>query len=184
MMIAATSFTLVGSLFADNVASERGGAIFADAPAAWTEPVCPCPPADPIGQIDFVVMTRNRAPHGAGVWTAFAGLAIGNSILFDNLGAAIEASVADGVPAGGDQDPPPPMMVPDLTYSDVYPAAFAGMTDPSGTDGNLDLDPGFVDPLAGDFHLRPDSPCIDTGSPSLIDLDGSRADMGLFGGGL
>jgi hypothetical protein len=30
--------------------------------------------------------------------------------------------------------------------------------------GNIDADPGFADAAAGDFRLRPDSPCIDTGT--------------------
>ncbi|MCA9416205.1 MAG: hypothetical protein KC917_08040, partial [Candidatus Omnitrophica bacterium] len=33
----------------------------------------------------------------------------------------------------------------------------------SGGTGNIDLDPRFVDPENGDFHLRHDSPCIDSG---------------------
>ena len=45
--------------------------------------------------------------------------------------------------------------------------------------GNFDLDPLFRDALNGDFHLLPDSPCIDAGSPSSpFDFDESRADVG------
>ena len=40
-------------------------------------------------------------------------------------------------------------------------------------------DPLFLDTTAHDYHLRPGSPCIDTGDPaSPIDPDGSRVDMG------
>jgi hypothetical protein len=62
--------------------------------------------------------------------------------------------------------------------------------------GNLDVDPRFVDPARADFHLRHDSPLIDMGDdivwPGESDLDeelrlvngdgvgGSRADLGAF----
>ncbi len=55
-------------------------------------------------------------------------------------------------------------------------------------EGNIDADPLFADPNAGDFSLTwanyPDddetkSPCIDSGHPEIeADPDGSRADMG------
>jgi len=45
--------------------------------------------------------------------------------------------------------------------------------------GNIMADPLFLDTTAHDYHLRPGSPCIDTGDPaSPIDPDGSRVDMG------
>lgn len=42
-----------------------------------------------------------------------------------------------------------------VTHSDVQ-GGYAGT-------GNLDVDPGFVDPAAGDFRLRADSPLVDAG---------------------
>ena len=65
-------------------------------------------------------------------------------------------------------------------------------------EGNIDVDPLFRDPENGDFHLMStacgdpnDSPCIDAGSPAIIDslLDCSwglgtiLSDMGAYGGG-
>jgi hypothetical protein len=46
----------------------------------------------------------------------------------------------------------------------------------------VDEDCAFVDPLAGDFRLTDDSPCRDAGDPDATDPDGSRADIGAFGG--
>lgn len=44
--------------------------------------------------------------------------------------------------------------------------------------GNIDLDPLFVDPSLGDYHLQPGSPCVDAGLPGTSDPDGSPADLG------
>jgi hypothetical protein len=40
----------------------------------------------------------------------------------------------------------------------------------------------YVDPEAGDLHLQYGSPCIDAGHPDIFDVDGSRSDIGAFGG--
>jgi len=58
-------------------------------------------------------------------------------------------------------------------------------------EGNIALDPLFVDPENGHFKLRPDSPCIDAGTVSIyarssVDLNGrprlqgKAIDMGAF----
>jgi len=48
--------------------------------------------------------------------------------------------------------------------------------------GNISSDPMFVDPSKGNYCLLPGSPCIDRGDPALRDSDGSRSDMGAYGG--
>ncbi len=48
--------------------------------------------------------------------------------------------------------------------------------------GNVYADPMFVDPDNGDLRLQKGSPCIDTGAPWILDLDGTRSDIGAFGG--
>ncbi len=75
---------------------------------------------------------------------------------------------------------------PIITYSCVT-GGFAG-------EGNIDADPLFVAPTAGDgtgyngltasWWLQEGSPCIDTGNPDAIynDIDGTRNDMGAYGG--
>ncbi len=62
-----------------------------------------------------------------------------------------------------------------LTYSIVqggYP----------GT-GNLTSDPLFVNAAAGNFQLQANSPAKNSGDPTTFNADGSRADMGAYGGG-
>jgi hypothetical protein len=48
----------------------------------------------------------------------------------------------------------------------------------------INTDPLFVNPAIGNYTLRADSPCRDTGptDPQYNDLDGSRNDMGMYGG--
>ncbi len=61
----------------------------------------------------------------------------------------------------------------DIQYSDIQDGW-------DGT-GNIDTAPLFVDPENGDYHLQPDSPCIDAGDPdSPVDPDGTIADMGAW----
>ncbi len=47
---------------------------------------------------------------------------------------------------------------------------------------NLTVDPMFADPLNGDLRLQAGSPCVDAGAPWILDVDGSRSDIGAFGG--
>jgi hypothetical protein len=53
---------------------------------------------------------------------------------------------------------------PAFTCNDVFGndgVAWVGVTDPTGQDGNLAVDPLFCDLPAGDLSLRDDSPCLD-----------------------
>ena len=71
-----------------------------------------------------------------------------------------------------------------VTYGNVYDndEDFHSMTDPTGTSGNVSVDPDFEDAANGDFHLASTSSLIDAGDPSILDVDGSRSDMGAYGG--
>ena len=78
----------------------------------------------------------------------------------------------------------------DLRYSDAWgntPVDYGDMDDPTGTNGNLSVDPVLLDvtsfrPMSWDHHLSATSPLIDAGDPVLFDPDGSRGDMGAYGG--
>ncbi|TSA25231.1 hypothetical protein D4R71_05670 [bacterium] len=54
----------------------------------------------------------------------------------------------------------------------------------SGGIGTMELNPLFKDSENGNFHLQAGSPCIDAGNPDpkYNDPDGSRNDMGAYGG--
>lgn len=71
--------------------------------------------------------------------------------------------------------------ISNASYSVIYTDTY-GWDEPGA--GNINIDPGFRDPNGDDFHLEPDSPCIDVGDPDpqYNDIDGSRNDMGAYGG--
>jgi len=53
-----------------------------------------------------------------------------------------------------------------------------------GKDGNVELDPRFVDAASGDYHLQAGSPAIDHGCEHGMEPDGTPHDVGAYGGPL
>ena len=70
---------------------------------------------------------------------------------------------------------------PLIQYNNVWNVdqKYKGFT-PDST--NLSVDPMMVNEGNSDFHLQMFSPLIDKGDPNILDKDGSRSDIGLFGG--
>lgn len=71
-----------------------------------------------------------------------------------------------------------------FTYNDIYNINNAGA--PIGTNGNISVDPLFVNTTHDDYHLKGNSPCIDAGNPfdpySLEPQpNGNRINMGAYG---
>jgi hypothetical protein len=79
-----------------------------------------------------------------------------------------------------------------ITYSNIYGNSvdYYGVTDVTGRSGNISEDPGFVtfsddsDGTNDDLTLTGTSAMVDVGNPSSAryDVDGSRCDMGAYGG--
>jgi len=84
-----------------------------------------------------------------------------------------------------------------LSYNDVYNNSLGNYNGTSAGTGDISEDPLFADPDYGDFHLKSQygrwngsawvndnetSPCIDAGDPSKKDPDGTRINMGAYGG--
>jgi hypothetical protein len=116
----------------------------------------------------FCVFAENGSEHGA-VWLGRAGFTyLGASIVVANLGEG--AFVNDG-----DADV--------LVWTSIvqHDEAFQGDVERDGM--VMSANPRFKDPSRGDFVLRTWSPALDTVRDSL-DLDGTTADMGAFGGPL
>ena len=106
--------------------------------------------------VDRCTFSGNTATNG-GVLRAYyanANLTVKNSIVWGNNTTAVSV---DGGAAT-------------ITYSDIE-GSYTGT-------GNINSDPLFV--ANDDYNLQTGSPCIDTGDPSDLDLDGTTADMGAF----
>ena len=80
---------------------------------------------------------------------------------------------------------------PRVVYSDVYGndgGDFVAMVNPVGVFGNQAVEPGLqtwgptLPPAYVDVHLRPDSLLRDAGDPAELDVDGTVADLGAYGG--
>jgi hypothetical protein len=124
------------------------------------------------------IIAENRAgPDGGGLDLAWSDLTLTNTIITQNSTSYVTGG---GISGGGGS----------ISHCNVYgntPDNYGTYPDPTGTDGNLSVDPMFLDttaldPFDWDLHLDPLSPLVDAGDPTLLDPDGSPSDMGVFGG--
>jgi hypothetical protein len=125
-----------------------------------------------------VVVSANQANRGGGILIRDSGPTLVGVIVQGNT-----ATTGGGIYDWGNNTHA-------ITYCDVYgntPDDYHGMAPRTGFDGNLDVDPLFmdqtaVDPLQWNLHLSPYSPLVDAGYTGAQDPDGSRSDMGAYGG--
>ena len=66
----------------------------------------------------------------------------------------------------------------DNRTSNIYMAHW----DHVDTIGNINAFPMYTNPDSFDVHLQAYSPFINAGDPSILDVDGTRSDIGVFGG--
>jgi len=57
--------------------------------------------------------------------------------------------------------------------NDVYQSGtnWIGIPDPTGSNGNMSVDPEFTDDAGGDLSLRASSPCLERGQESTLSAD-------------
>ena len=125
-----------------------------------------------------VMVVANTSTHGAGIYLEGADPVLTNVVIVGNeagdFGGGIHANPSS----------------PSISFCNVYgnlPEDYYDLTDPTGTQGNLSVDPVLLDtsdpdPLAWDFHLDTASPLVDAGEPTYLDPDASISDLGIFGG--
>jgi hypothetical protein len=122
-----------------------------------------------------------------GVYVYVAGLELSNAVVLGGVEAnnakftAVNTIFAEAACATRDT-----RSTISVSYSDFYGNTdnACGGDDPVGKNGNIDGDPKFVDAAGRDFRLEADSPCVNAGSATgtFDDLDGTRSDIGAFGG--
>jgi hypothetical protein len=155
-------FKLEATLVAGNTATERGGGVGYD--GVETDE----------SELRFVTIADNTAPDTGGAYFEAAIVEVRDSVIAGNSGTQIKFATVtrpEGPATGGPTN---------WKYDDVFPLVVEGMAYPSGANGNLSSAPGFVGPA--DFHLSAGSACRDAGDPTKLDRDGTRADMGAYGG--
>lgn len=149
--------TLLNTTFFDNTATDDGGAVYLKTAQA---------------EITNSAMSWNTASTASGMVLKSGTVQLTNAIIYRNQGG-------DGIAVEGGT----------LTsrFTNVYAhwghGNWSGITDPTGLNGNISTNPLFPWAAGGDFSLNTGSPCIDTGSPLITDTDGTRSDMGAYGGG-
>ncbi len=72
--------------------------------------------------------------------------------------------------------------VPVAEYNNCWNNQNNYVNKPADDSTNISVNPMFVNSDTGNYKLQMFSPLIDAGDPDIIDLDGSRSDIGLFGG--
>lgn len=154
----------------DNSADENGGGIYCVSDSTT---------------ITNCLVTSNSADEGGGIFCWWSSPEIVNCTIADNSVAANGGGIYyDNSPSSSvitncilwnnsDEifvytDPNNTLQYPKVTYSDIQ----GGYYDPNTT--NIDEDPLFIDPNLEDYHLDPNSPCIDMGTEvdPNYDLDG------------
>ncbi|SVB02386.1 uncharacterized protein METZ01_LOCUS155240, partial [marine metagenome] len=122
-----------------------------------------------------VTITNNTsATNGNAIWISDGNdkqITIANSILHDN-GDITPVYIGDASPTL------------DISYSNIQDGTLA-VTPEVGTlnwgEGNIDVDPQFIDAESGDYTLLASSPCINSGDPEFeLDPDGTTVDMGAY----
>ena len=118
-------------------------------------------------------IAKNTASGGGGILCESLLATIKNNVIVENTGRASNSAGGIACRYGAS---------PTITFCNVWNNTGGDYYQCNQTMGKLQQNPKFVDPSKNDYRLQPGSPCIDTGDPTILDPDGSRSDMGAYGG--
>ncbi len=107
-------------------------------------------------------VTDNGALSGGGLDLSSSSPTIANTIIaFNSSGIRLSNGT--------------PVLRHNCVYGNMW-GDYSGLDDPTGTDGNISEDPLFADRAYGNYHIQPDSPCVDAGDNDCVlgefDVDG------------
>jgi len=197
--------TIMDNVIAENTASDKGGGVFfwRDCSSTMTNNLITGNSASDEGggvgcyyydsrhlrspTIANNTITANSAPYGGGVHCEYSfptmtnNTIIGNAASSDGGGICCSrtsslAEIVNNIVAFNSSGIFNDRGAPPLQNNDIYGNSEYDYSGLSPGSGDISLDPLFVDLAGGDYHLRPDSPCIDAGTnedaPST-DIDGN-----------
>ena len=168
---------LTNAVFVGSEAAQDGGGVrLYNFPNLFTG-------GDLVAAIEASVLTSNTAGiDGGGISTSAgnngaADLSLNGTNIVGNT--AVDGG---GVHIGGG-----PVVVAHTNVHGNLPDDYKGITDPTGTDGNLSVAPDFLDvsspdPVDWDLHLAQMSALVGAGDPASLDPDGSTSDIGAYDG--
>ena len=118
--------------------------------------------------------TGNDAAFGGGVYNVDASPTVTNCTFADNSGFGYTGGNGGVMYNSGGSSP----TMTNCIFWGNHPDTFDGPGTPVvsycnveggyGGQGNMTVDPVFVDPDAGDYHLSPGSPCTDAGDNTAV----------------
>lgn len=115
------------------------------------------------------VVDNYSSAGGAGLNVVNTPLSLTNTISAFNTGGS---TIANGVAASS---------VTAISCNDVFGndnANYGGIADPTGSDGNVSVDPEFCNPVEGDYRVDPDGPCAPEQSGGCGLIGALEADCG------
>ena len=106
---------------------------------------------------------------GAGIHWATAAPLIRNNLVVDNTWGMEQWNIGTNSPV--------------IAYNNVFgntlqgaSTNYEGISDATGTSGNISADPKLANTRIGDYHIQQDSPCVNAGSSAAVGVDWTDID--------